>query len=82
MSMLNEAFEDSFLNEAEEDGGISGISGIVNGNGSRPGYTMTRQHIISIMLDVMHQHGFFGPEDVIYLDMFIARSLPKYPGQL
>ncbi|KAK3112554.1 Vacuolar protein sorting-associated protein 8, partial [Teratosphaeriaceae sp. CCFEE 6253] len=78
MSMLNEAFEDSFLNEAEEDGGISGI---VNGNGSRPGYTMTRQHIISIMLDVMDQHG-FGPEDVIYLDMFIARSLPKYPGQL
>jgi hypothetical protein len=33
------------------------------------------------MLDVMRQ-GDFSPEQVIYLDMFVARSLPKYPGQL
>ncbi|KAK0919268.1 Vacuolar protein sorting-associated protein 8 [Friedmanniomyces endolithicus] len=79
MSMLNEAFEDSFLNEAEEDSSASET--LANGANTRPGYKMTRQHIISIMLDVMRQHD-FGPEDVVYLDMFIARSLPKYPGQL
>ncbi|TKA83806.1 hypothetical protein B0A55_00018 [Friedmanniomyces simplex] len=78
MSMLNEVFEDSFLNEAEEDSSVNDT--LMNGT-SRPGYTMTRQHIISIMLDVMRQHD-FGLGDVVYLDMFIARSLPKYPGQL
>ncbi|KAK0772295.1 Vacuolar protein sorting-associated protein 8 [Friedmanniomyces endolithicus] len=79
MSMLNEAFEDSFLNEAEEDSGANDT--LANGTNTRPGYKMTRQHIISIMLDVMRQHD-FGREEVVYLDMFIARSLPKYPGQL
>ncbi|KAK0902448.1 Vacuolar protein sorting-associated protein 8 [Friedmanniomyces endolithicus] len=79
MSMLNEAFEDSFLNEAEEDSGANDT--LANGTIIRPGYKMTRQHIISIMLDVMRQHD-FGRGEVIYLDMFIARSLPKYPGQL
>jgi hypothetical protein len=33
------------------------------------------------MLDVMRQDD-YGNEHLIYLDMFIARSLPKYPGQL
>ena len=80
MSMLNEAFEDSFFNAPDEDAGTNG-SAQVNGISSRRGYKMTRQHIISIMLDVMKQEG-FEPEQVIYLDMFIARSLPKYPGQL
>lgn len=80
MSMLNEAFEDAFLNEAEEDNGISDTSQ-ANGIRSRSGYKMTRQHIISIMLDVIRQQ-YFEPEQVIYLDMFIARSLPKYPGQI
>ncbi|KAF2772098.1 hypothetical protein EJ03DRAFT_387882 [Teratosphaeria nubilosa] len=79
MSMLNEAFEDSFLNEAEEESGVNGAQ--VNGTNSGTGHKMTRQHIISIMLDVMHQHG-FDYEQVVYLDMFIARSRPKYPGQI
>ncbi|KAK5697110.1 Vacuolar protein sorting-associated protein 8 [Elasticomyces elasticus] len=79
MSMLNEAFEDPFLNEADEDNNAHGT--LSDGSESRPGYKMTRQHIISIMLDVMRQHD-FGQEDVVYLDMFVARSLPKYPGQL
>lgn len=80
MSMLNEAFEDSFLNAADDEAGTTG-STQVNGSASRPGYRMTRQHIVSIMIDVMQQQD-FEPEQVIYLDMFIARSLPKYPGQL
>lgn len=42
---------------------------------------MTRQHIVSILLDVVDQNG-FSPEERIYLDIFIARSLPKYPAQL
>lgn len=80
MSMLNEAFEDPFLNGPEDEAGTNGASQ-ANGITSRLGYKMTRQHIVSIMRDVMKQDG-FEPEQTIYLDMFIARSLPKYPGQL
>nr|POF07869.1 isoform 3 of vacuolar protein sorting-associated protein 8 like [Quercus suber] len=78
MSMLNEAFEDSFLNEADEDGAT--FARQTNGVDSR-GYRMTRDHVLSIMLDAIRQND-FEPEQVIFLDMFIARSLPKYPGQL
>ena len=80
MSMLNEAFEDPFLNGPDDEADTNGASQ-VNGISSRLGYKMTRQHIVSIMRDVMKQEG-FEPEQTIYLDMFIARSLPKYPGQL
>jgi len=80
MSMLNEAFEDPFLNEGDEDTSGHGLLQ-TNGASTRPGYKMTRQHIVSIMLDVMRQHD-FDADRVVYLDMFIARSLPKYPGQL
>ena len=66
MSMLNEAFEDSFLNEPEsEDVSASGMS-------------INRQYLISILLQVM-TGSFFTPFDTIYLDMFVARNLPKYP---
>lgn len=66
MSMLNEAFEDSFLNEPEsEEASTSGVS-------------INRQYLISILLQVMDAE-FFAPSDTIYLDMFVARNLPKYP---
>ncbi|GLI78512.1 vacuolar protein sorting-associated protein 8 [Penicillium ochrochloron] len=66
MSMLNEAFEDSFLNEPEsEEAPTSGVS-------------INRQYLISILLQVMDT-PFFAPSDTIYLDMFVARNLPKYP---
>lgn len=66
MSMLNEAFEDSFLNEPEsEEASTSGIS-------------INRQYLISILLQVMDASA-FAPSDTIYLDMFVARNLPKYP---
>ncbi|EAW08209.1 CORVET complex membrane-binding subunit VPS8 [Aspergillus clavatus NRRL 1] len=66
MSMLNEAFEDSFLNDQESEGV------------SLHGLSVNRQYLISILLQVM-AHTSFAPSDTIYLDMFIARNLPKYP---
>ncbi|KAM0724231.1 hypothetical protein Q7P37_000113 [Cladosporium fusiforme] len=80
MSMLNEAFEDTFLNESDEESQSNG-SAQTNGITSRSGYKMTRQHIVSILLDAMEQNN-FDAEETIFLDIFIARSLPKYPAQL
>ncbi|KAF2164089.1 hypothetical protein M409DRAFT_25436 [Zasmidium cellare ATCC 36951] len=76
MSMLNEAFEDPFLNEDDD----SGLNGTILTNGAST-HKKSRQQIMSYLLDVMKQ-GEFEPTQVIYLDMFVARSLPKYPGQL
>ncbi|CAG7986399.1 unnamed protein product [Penicillium salamii] len=66
MSMLNEAFEDSFLNEPEDD------------DVPTSGMSINRQYLISILLQVM-TGPFFTPFETIYLDMFVARNLPKYP---
>ncbi|QQK40210.1 Golgi complex component (Vps8), putative [Penicillium digitatum] len=66
MSMLNEAFEDSFLNEPESE------------DFSASGMLINRQYLISLLLQVM-TCDFFTPLDTIYLDMFVARNLPKYP---
>lgn len=71
MSMMSEVFEDSFLNGSQDD---SGDSPITNGSGVK----VTRQYIVSILLDIMSDPA-FAPEHTIYLDMFIARNLPKYP---
>lgn len=80
LSSLNEAFEDSFLNDSPDRA--------VNGgpDGTMPedqlfGLTVNRQYIISILLEVMNPAD-FAPEDTIYLDMFIARNLPKFPQYL
>jgi hypothetical protein len=80
MSMLNEAFEDPFLNEADEETQRNGTAS-TNGTVTRAGYMMTRQHIVSILFDVMDQNN-FDQEERVFLDIFIARSLPKYPAQL
>ncbi|KAL2823170.1 Golgi CORVET complex core vacuolar protein 8-domain-containing protein [Aspergillus cavernicola] len=66
MSMLNEAFEDSFLNEQDPE------------EGSHQGVSVNRQYLISILLQTMDPRT-FDSSDTIYLDMFIARNLPKYP---
>lgn len=72
MSMLNEAFEDSFLNDSADaaDGGSE--------QPSSSGVTINRQFLVSVLLDVM-SNSEFGPDESIFLDMFIARNLPKYP---
>jgi hypothetical protein len=77
MSMLNEAFEDSFLN-GEQD--------VPNGtqpNGTQHGsmLTPTRQSIINYLFGIMNTDN-FDPEDIIYFYMFVARNLPKYPQHI
>lgn len=80
LSALNEAFEDSFLNDTPERA--------VNGGSTRNmseehvfGLSVNRQYIVTILLEVMNANE-FAPEDTIYLDMFIARNLPKFPQYL
>ena len=80
LSALNEAFEDSFLNDTPERA--------VNGGSNRDlseervfGLSVNRQYIITILLEVMNSND-FASEDTIYLDMFIARNLPKFPQYL
>ncbi|KAI5296180.1 Vacuolar protein sorting-associated protein 8 [Ascosphaera acerosa] len=68
MSMLNEAFEDNFLNDPAQQT-----------NDSAEMITLNRQYIVSILLDVMNDDPEFTPLVTIYFDMFIARNLPKYP---
>ena len=77
LGVLNEAFEDSFLNGQSE--------GVANGTPSngdvlraKGGVEVNRQYVLSILLDIMSPEK-YDAEDVVYLDMFIARNLPKYP---
>lgn len=77
LSALNEAFEDPFLNGPTEP--------VDNGFRQEASEeqvfcrsSMNRQYIVSILLEVMGS-GEFQPQDTIYLDMFIARNIPKYP---
>jgi hypothetical protein len=80
LSVLNEAFEDSFLNDTPERA--------VNGGSNRDmseehvfGLSVNRQYVVTILLEVMNASE-FAAEDTIYLDMFIARNLPKFPQYL
>ena len=80
LSALNEAFEDPFLNDSSEKQ--------LNGNATADlpeeqvfGLTVDRQYVVSILTEIMNPAD-FAPKDTIYLDMFIARSLPKYPQYL
>jgi hypothetical protein len=80
LSTLNEAFEDSFLNN-NPDGAINGSSKANIPEDQLFAISVNRQYIVSILLDVMNPAE-FAPEDTIYLDMFIARNLPKFPQYL
>ncbi|KAF4629617.1 hypothetical protein G7Y89_g8528 [Cudoniella acicularis] len=80
LSALNEAFEDSFLNDTPE----RAVNGGSNRNMSEEhifGLSVNRQYIVTILLEVMNTNE-FASEDTIYLDMFIARNLPKFPQYL
>ncbi|KAF2154760.1 hypothetical protein K461DRAFT_222003 [Myriangium duriaei CBS 260.36] len=74
MSMMNEAFEDAFLNSDQQLDYDEIQPTRVNGSATK----MTRQQIISILLDTMASSDFDAGQ-LVYLDIFIARSLPKYP---
>ena len=73
VSTLNEAFEDPFLNSGDNDA----VNGVSPQAMSMQKTLYNRQFIVRIMLEVMSTD--FDAEDTIYLDMFIARNLPKYP---
>lgn len=73
MSALNEAFEDSFLNSSEGDAANGREAQAITMQKT----TYNRQFIVLVMLEVMSSG--FTTEDTIYLDMFVARNLPKYP---
>lgn len=75
IAALNEAFEDSYLNSADDDP-VNGAN--INYTSSSRNYT--RQYVVRILLEVMSAE--FSPEDSIYLDMFVARNLAKYPQYL
>jgi hypothetical protein len=76
MSMLNEAFEDSFLNGDQEATNGTQVNG-TRGTALMP----TRQYIINILFGILTADN-FDPEDIIYFYMFIARNLPKYPQHI
>lgn len=70
MSMLNEAFEDAYLNRNTE---------ILSPN--QPPFLLTRfdrQQIVDILLNTMTELK-FSKEEMAYLHIFIARNVPKFP---
>lgn len=77
LSAMNESFEDSFLNGAA-DTLLNGGGKLDFGEDQVFGRSVNRQYIVSILLEVMNPTD-FPPQDTIYLDMFIARNLPKFP---
>ncbi|KAI9720051.1 MAG: hypothetical protein M1812_003178 [Candelaria pacifica] len=77
LSALNEAFEDAFLNGGS-DRLIDKREPWVQNEEDNLGLSTNRQHIVSILLDVLTESDFTS-EDIVYLDMFIARNLAKFP---
>ncbi len=76
LSMINEAFEDSFLNGTQER--MAGEQPGQLTEQQKFGLSVNRQWIVSILLEVMTP-PYYEPDDTIYLDIFIARNLPKFP---
>ena len=75
LSMLNEAFEDGFLN-GPQDRMAEETHGRLTEE-QKFGLSVNRQWIISILLEVMTPPS-YESDDIIYFDMFIARNLPKF----
>lgn len=76
LSMLNEAFEDSFLNGTNDS--IPNETSKQLSEGQKLGLSVNRQRIVSILLEIMVPPR-YESEDTVYLHMFIARNLPKFP---
>ena len=77
LSTLNVVFEDSFLNHAS-DRMVNGGASVSADKNLAPGLAVNRQYIVSILLEVMVAAK-YPLEDTIYLDMFIARNISKFP---
>ena len=80
LSALNEAFEDAFLNDSP-DKQVNGGARMEMPEEEIFALTINRQYILTILRDVMNPSD-FAPEDTIYLDMFVARNLAKFPQYL
>ncbi|KAI0810197.1 vacuolar assembly/sorting protein VPS8 [Xylaria sp. FL0064] len=80
LSALNEAFEDPFLNDTQEKQLNDGVGKDLPEE-QVFGMTVDRQYVVSILLEIMNPSD-FAVEDTIYLDMFIARNLPKFQQYL
>ncbi|KAL9611027.1 MAG: hypothetical protein Q9167_004308 [Letrouitia subvulpina] len=76
LSMLNEAFEDSFLNGSHDHFIKTTLASLTEAQ--KCGLSVNRQWIVNILLEVMTPPK-YEAEDTVYLHMFIARNLPKYP---
>ena len=74
LSMLNEAFEDSFLNP--QDQMANETPGQLTEE-QKFGLSVNRQRVVCILLEVMMPPN-YESDDTVYLDMFIARNLPKF----
>ncbi|KAF2736629.1 hypothetical protein EJ04DRAFT_153543 [Polyplosphaeria fusca] len=77
MSMLNEAFEDNFLNGDQDVSNGQHINGAQRSSA----FTPTRQYIVNTLIGIMTPEE-FDIEDIIYFYMFVARNLPKYPQHI
>lgn len=77
LSAMNEAFEDPFLNGIPDAQGSS-LQAVNPHDTHLSSQKMNRQHIISILWEVLYTED-FSSEQTIYLDMFVARNLPKFP---
>lgn len=76
LSMLNEAFEDPFLNGGHDN--ISKDAARHLTEAQRFGLSVNRQWVVKILLEVMVPPR-YKAQDTVYLNMFIARNLPKFP---
>ena len=76
LSMLNEAFEDSFLNGPQDRMANETPEKLTEEQ--KFGLSVNRQWVVSILLEVMIPPN-YEADDIVYLDMFIARNLPKFP---
>ncbi|KAL9060472.1 MAG: hypothetical protein Q9162_000645 [Coniocarpon cinnabarinum] len=74
MTVLNEAFEDPFLNDKTTEDSSEDEDDALQ----RTTFSINRQRIVHTLLDVLAP-GSYDISDRIYLDIFIARNLPKYP---
>ena len=75
LSMLNEAFEDTFLNGPQDQMANEAPGQLTEEQ--KFGLSVNRQWIVRVLLEVMAPPS-YESDDTIYLDMFIARNLPKF----
>jgi hypothetical protein len=76
---MNEAFEDPFLNEVSTQQEQASLSNVDRKRYF--GLSLDRQYILTILLQVCIEPD-FGAENTIFLDMFVARSVAKFPQHL